>query len=78
MAGTRTICNTFKHTYQSNTFGGIIYESDFDTEYRVQEANGSSFIASRIASSWKFDQQCLRNSELRDKKELHKQKREAI
>lgn len=77
MTGTKTICNTFRNTYQPNTFGGIIYESDFDTEYRGQE-NDASFIASRISSSWKFDQQCLRNSELRDNRKLHKKKKEVI
>lgn len=71
MTGTKTICNTFKNTYQPNTFGGIIYESDFDTEHRGYEAKESA-VASRILNAWKFDQQCLRNAELRNFSKSHK------
>lgn len=38
-----------------NTFGGVFYESDFNTEY----CNGST--AQRIATTMKFDETCMRN-----------------
>lgn len=41
-----------------NTFGGLIYDSDFN-EY----PNSLSDIASRIVSDWKFDEQCMKNIE---------------
>lgn len=50
------------------TYGGEIYPSDFDTE-----SNGSShcrtgsFIASRITCDSRFDEQCLRNDETRQR-----------
>lgn len=40
-----------------STFGGEIYFSDFNTEYRGNDQKESS-IAKRIMSDWKFDQQC--------------------
>ena len=42
---------------RNDTFGGYIYLSDFDTEYCR-----SKNIAARIASDWKFDEQCKRNA----------------
>lgn len=66
MTGTKTLCSTFKNTYQPTTFGGIIYESDFCTEYGGGEARESA-IAGRIFNAWKFDQQCRRNAEIRDR-----------
>lgn len=47
-----------------STFGGIIIESDYSTEYNARTSK-ASFIASRIATARKFDYQCLRNSEVR-------------
>lgn len=47
-----------------STFGGIIIESDYSTEYNARTSK-ASFIASRIATARKFDYQCLRNSEAR-------------
>ncbi len=52
----------FKEETQ-NTFGGIIYSSDFDTEYRKTHN-----IASRIVSDWRFDEMCQKNSLARDKR----------
>ena len=47
-------------------FGGIIYSSDFNTDFRGNgHANGSS-IANRIAYDHRFDEQCRKNSENRD------------
>ncbi len=42
-------------------FGGVIYISDFNTE--VPAGN----IAKRIASDWRFDEQCRKNETRRDK-----------
>lgn len=39
------------------TFGGIIYSSDFNTNYRENNTYGSP-IASRIISDQKFDERC--------------------
>ena len=47
--------------YDHNTFGGNIYESDFDTSYV-----GTRNIAGRIISAWKFDSDCRKN--IKDKK----------
>lgn len=44
-----------------STFGGIIYPSDFDTNY------SSGIIAQRIISDKNFDEQCRRNIKLRNK-----------
>lgn len=42
------------------SFGGLIYESDFNTEY----CNGN--IAQRIISDWKFDELCRKSIAARD------------
>lgn len=44
-------------------FGGIIRLSDFDTCH-----SGSRDIANRIASDWRFNEQCRKNGEVRDKR----------
>ena len=40
------------------TFGGIIYPSDFNTDYRGKDNTNGSSIASRIISDQKFDERC--------------------
>ena len=48
-------------------FKGLIYESDFNTEYRTRN------IASQIVSDWIFDKQCKaneRNRNIRSQKGL--------
>lgn len=63
---------TFKPShYPSNaelhsTFGGVIIASDFDTEHNIGQSECSA-IASRIATARKFDYQCLRNAETRER-----------
>lgn len=47
-----------------STFGGVILESDYSTEYNGREST-SSFIANRIVTARKFDYQCKRNAESR-------------
>lgn len=49
------------------TFGGIIYPSDFNTDYRGKDNTYGSQIAQRIISDRKFDQQCRRNIEERNR-----------
>lgn len=46
-----------------NTFGGRIYNSDFDTSY--PETHN---IASRIAADMKFDEMCKKNYEAKLRK----------
>lgn len=46
-----------------STFGGKLYDYDFDTNYQF-----SKNLAERIASDWKFDKDCKRLGEMRDKK----------
>lgn len=70
ISNTQTYFTTFKPTHYPSkeelhsTFGGIIIESDYCTEYSSQLTK-HSFVASRIATARKFDNQCLRNSEAR-------------
>lgn len=46
-----------------NTFGGTLYDSDFDTTY-----SGTHNIASRIAADMKFDKMCQKNYEEKTRK----------
>lgn len=48
-------------------FGGIIYPSDFNTDYRGNSKSNSSTIAQRIARDWIFDMQCRKNLENRNR-----------
>ena len=42
-------------------FGGIIFQSDYETDYRGKDNNNGSIIANRIMSDRKFDEQCIKN-----------------
>lgn len=44
-----------------STFGGIIYFSDFNTEYRKSDPAHGSITARRIAQDLSFDEQCRQN-----------------
>lgn len=46
-----------------NTFGGTLYDSDFDTTY-----SGTHNIANRIAADMKFDKMCQKNYEVKTRK----------
>ena len=46
-----------------NTFGGTLYDSDFDTTY-----SETPNIASRIAADMKFDKMCQKNYEEKTRK----------
>lgn len=63
----------YTETYDSyntnySTFRGIIYKGDFDYHHSLSD------MAERIMSDWKFDEQCRKNAENRDrqKKNLDK------
>lgn len=45
-------------------FGGIIYPSDYNTDYRGKDNSKGSIIAKRIISDQNFDYRCKRNIEL--------------
>ncbi|MBS6643643.1 MAG: hypothetical protein KH366_08695 [Clostridiaceae bacterium] len=38
------------------TFGGFLYESDFNTEYKGNASENGSVTANRIASNMRFDE----------------------
>lgn len=50
---------TYKKNH--NTFGGRIYSSDFNTAH----CNGDT--ASKIFQDWRFDEQCRKNLESKDR-----------
>ncbi len=61
-----TIIRTNNSRPDSSTFGGIIYYSDFNTDYnRITSRNGSS-MADRILRDFAFDLQCKKNIENRN------------
>ncbi len=51
--------NFYKPDY--TRFGGIIYSSDFETEWKGKRYQNGSVIASRIAGDKRFDEQCRQN-----------------
>ena len=60
-----TFCTTGKHEIDHSTFGGEIFPSDFNTDYRGKNNTNGSTIALRIASDWIFDKKCQKNIEER-------------
>ncbi len=58
---------TKKFNVDHSTFGGIIYQSDFETDYRGKNSNNGSSIAQRIASDLRFDERCRKNIENRER-----------
>lgn len=64
----------YRKTYgHDNTcFGGRIYLSDFETDYRGNDNTHGSSIAQRIMSDWRFDKQCKQNAENRDRNKFYK------
>ena len=66
--------NFTKRNYGDHTrFGGLIYNYDFDTEHRLCDGNGGSSIARRIASDWRFDNQCLQSIEARKRRKEYQE-----
>lgn len=65
--GTKNITRTITNNNTSPTkFGGFIFFSDFETEYRGKNQDSSS-IAERIISDRNFDRQCKINAGNRNK-----------
>lgn len=60
--------NNYKtETYRDATkFGGVIYASDFETDFRRKDELHGSPIAQRIMRDWRFDEQCHKNCISRD------------
>lgn len=52
-----TETNYIKNYITNNRFRGLIFESDFETNY----PNDMTSIASRIAADLRFDEQCRKN-----------------
>lgn len=57
---TKNFYRTENYNVDHTTFGGIIYLSDFETDYRGKDQKESS-IAKRIESDRRFDKQCMKN-----------------
>lgn len=51
---------------QNCTFGGLIFESDFNTEYSGRREKESP-AALRIVAARRFDEQCRLNAQARDR-----------
>ena len=62
---TETFYRTRSYSVNHSTFGGIINFSDFCTDHNRSEKSKS--MAERIISDWKFDKQCKKNIENRDR-----------
>ena len=62
---TRNYYTTGNYKPDYSTFGGIINFSDFCTDHNRSEKSKS--MAERIISDWKFDKQCKKNIENRDR-----------
>ena len=58
-----TFYRTGNYKTDYTTFGGVIYPSDFNTDYRGKVNTNGSSIAHRIANDCKFDKQCKKNKE---------------
>ena len=58
---TTTFYRTGNYKPDHTTFGGLIYQSDFNTDYSGNSTNGSS-IAAKIASDWRFDESCKKKT----------------
>lgn len=59
---------TRSYNLDHTTFGGCIYNLDFETDYRGKDNIHGSSIAKRIMSDKKFDEQCRKNIEGRNRK----------
>ena len=51
------------HEVDHTRFGGIIYPSDYNTDYRWKDNTRGSQIAKRIISDRNFDYRCKKNIE---------------
>lgn len=68
---------TDKYIKKGDTYGGELSEYDFDTTYPPcfsSPTNGSN-IAKRIEAGWRFDNNCHKEAENRNKRTMDKIKR---
>ena len=49
---------TGNYKVDHTTFGGLIYQSDFNTDYSGNTNANGSVVAAKIASDWRFDESC--------------------
>lgn len=59
-------------------FGGLIYPSDFNTDYRGKDNTNGSQIAKRIASDYQFDKQFKKNTENRNRQKEYQKENKII
>lgn len=52
-------CITETFDKEHRHLGGVIYPSDFNTDYRGSNSLNGSFIASRIASDYRWEKKIL-------------------
>jgi len=64
---TKNFYTTRRYNIDHTTFGGEIYLSDFETDYRGKDNKNGSSIAQRIVSDLRFDEQCRKNIENRER-----------
>ncbi len=64
---TDTFYSTRNYRTDHTKFGGIICPSDFNTDYRGKDNNNGSTIAKRIVADAKFDKQCKKYIEDRER-----------
>ena len=62
-----TFYRTGLHNIDHSTFGGLVYSSDFNTDYRGKDNTNGSCIAQRIIADWEFDKQCRKIRENNNK-----------
>lgn len=60
--------NIYNYGVDHTRFGGLIYLSDFNTNYCKRKGNVGSEIASRILSDKMFDEQCKKNIECKQRR----------
>ena len=53
---------TGRYKPNHTTFGGLIYQSDFNTDYSGNTNANGSVVASKIASDWRFDESCKKKT----------------
>lgn len=71
-----TFYRTKSYDMEHTQFGGLIYPSDFNTDYRGKDNTNGSTIANRIAYDQRLDQQwrklILNRKNMEDRKCLEK------
>ena len=73
---TRNYYTTVNYRTDHSTFGGTINFSDFCTDHNRSEKSKS--WAERIVSDWKFDEQCKKNMENRNRNKNYKNYKKGV